>query len=122
MDSPVEAVQIAFTPITVVSTTAGELKTTAEHPLMMADGSFRPAGELRPGDRICVFRGGRVESAPVIECRPTGEARPMFNLRVGDPHTFIADGFVVHNKGGGGFGGGGAVPRQRRLHGATRPP
>jgi len=46
VDSPVEAIQTAFTPITVVSTTAGELKTTAEHPLMMADGSFRPAGEL----------------------------------------------------------------------------
>jgi predicted lipid-binding transport protein (Tim44 family) len=29
---------------------------------------------------------------------------PVFNLTVTGPHTFIADGFVVHNKGGGGGG------------------
>jgi predicted lipid-binding transport protein (Tim44 family) len=62
---------------------------------------------LKPGDQLCVFNAGRAASASVVECRSTGEACLVFNLRVGAPHTFIADGFVVHNKGGGGgFGGG----------------
>src|SRR5206468_3061782 len=35
-----------------------------------------------------------------------GTETQVYTLSVGAPHTFIADGFVVHNKGGGGFHGG----------------
>ena len=76
VDSPVEAIHLAFTPITVVRTTAGELKTTAEHPLMMRDGAFRPAGELKPGDQSAF-------SAPAASRPPrsSNAARPARRAR-----------------------------------------
>ena len=80
-------------------TDAGTLRTTAEHPILCADGTFRPAGNLTPGNSL---PGAQVVGGAL------GTEEPVYNLRVGPPHTFMADGFVVHNKGGGGgFGGGG---------------
>ena len=80
-------------------TDAGILRTTAEHPILCANGKFRRAGNLTSGDPL---PDARVVSGAL------GAEELVYNLRVGPPHTFIADGFVVHNKGGGGsFGGGG---------------
>jgi predicted lipid-binding transport protein (Tim44 family) len=93
----VEAVQVTRDQVLMLETSAGTLRTTAEHPLLCADGRFRLAGELTRGDRL--------ENATIQRCVVGGE-QTVYNLTVGTPHTFIADGFVVHNKGGGFHGGG----------------
>jgi len=89
----------------VLETDHGKLRTTVEHPVRLADGAFREAGELRRDDAVLVWLNGQFEPAKVRARRIEPDEREVFNLEVGAPHTFIADGFVVHNKGGG-FGGG----------------
>lgn len=104
--SPVE-VQVRETharrsPLLVVQTTRGGLRTTAEHPLAMASGGYRPAGEINPGEAILAWRDGTIITAIVTGKLRGEEDEPVFNLTVDGPHTYIACGFVVHNKGGGG--------------------
>lgn len=101
----IEATFVTRAPVLSVETDVGTLRTTAEHPLLCGDGRFRPASELSHGDRL-----GR---AMVIRCVPQDE-QLVFNLRVDAPHTFVASGFVVHNKGGGCFPAG---TRIRTPHG-----
>ncbi len=172
----VEATYAARSPILVLETGRGPVRTTAEQPFLAADGRFCPAGELAAGDvrllawahreivaraspaTICwgaprfrpnqtscptqecqgcqlpgvgalgvlgilgvldsischnpsghllAWAGGRLGPAPLMQCPPTDQEEPVFGLQVDGPHTFIAAGFIVHNKGGGGFGGGG---------------
>jgi len=89
-----------------VQTDRGVLTTTAEHPLRLAAGGYRPAGDLAPGDAVLVMGRGdgsqQLEAATVQAVRVTGRRAAVYNLTVDGPHTFVADGFVVHNKGGGG--------------------
>ena len=88
-----------------IRTSAGVLCATAEHPFRLSDGTFRPLGELAPGMRVCVADAATVRPATVLGPGAPRPAQEVFNLEVEEPHTFIADGFVVHNKGGGGGGG-----------------
>ena len=95
----VEATFVTRARVLTLRTDAGLLRTTAEHPVLCADGKFRDAGEL--------VRGARLPGVLVTGVA-LGTEELVYNLRVGSPHTFVANGFVVHNKGGGGgFGGGG---------------
>ena len=93
----VDATYVTRAQVLTLVTDAGTLRTTAEHPILCADGRFRRAGNLTLGDPL---PGARVVGGAL------GTEEPVYNLRVGPPHPFVADGFVVHNKGGG-FGGGG---------------
>ncbi len=90
----VEATFVTRSRTLTVFTDAGALRTTAEHPLLGADGEFHLAGILAPGDRL---------NGATVRRIGTGAEDIVYNLRVGSPHTFVADGFVVHNKGGGCF-------------------
>jgi len=99
--------------VTIV-TPAGSLETTAEHPVRLAAGGFRCAGELKAGDSVVMWSEAGTWVVTVTAVEFTGVSAHVYNLTVGSPHTFIADGFVVHNKGGGfhsssrgGSGGGG---------------
>jgi predicted lipid-binding transport protein (Tim44 family) len=99
-----------------VTTDAGVLNTTDEHPLLTADGAFAQAGMLKAGDRVMVFRDETLLPA-TITATEAGEHAQVYNLTVDGPHTYIADGFVVHNKGGGGCfpaGTGVATPQGSR--------
>lgn len=98
----VSGVYLNFSPLLVLRTAQGELRTTDEHPLLTPAGDFRPAGELAVGTGLM-----RADGRPaVIEGIARGaDAGPVYTLQIAGPHTFIADGFVVHNKGGGGGGG-----------------
>ena len=93
----VQATFVTKSRVFTLLTDHGTLRTTAEHPLFCADGQFRLAGELSRGDRL--------QNATIQRCVIGGE-QTVYNLTVGTPHTFIADGFVVHNKGGGFHGSG----------------
>ena len=98
----VEATYAARRPLLAVQTDRGRLLTTVEHPLRLDDGGFRPAGELRAGQRVLVWRDGAFQPARIESVRLEGREETVHNLHVGWPHTFIAGDFVVHNKGGGG--------------------
>ena len=86
-----------------IETSGGALITTETHPISLGEGRFRAAGDLRPGDRIMNWKGGRVVAKTVRKLSFVGDEELVFNLQVGDPNTFIAQGIVVHNKGGGCF-------------------
>ena len=90
-----------------VPTDRGTLRTTSEHPVQLARGGFVQAGALTVGDAIRHWDGRHVDMAVVQRLTVSNEEVVVFNLQVDTPHTFLADGFVVHNKGGGFSGGGG---------------
>lgn len=72
------------------------LNTTAEHPLLTRNG-FAPAGKLKPGDEIAFLSGSDQRWAAITATRLLKVETPVYNLEVGQPHTFIAEGFIVHN-------------------------
>ncbi|MEI6609163.1 MAG: TIM44-like domain-containing protein, partial [Deltaproteobacteria bacterium] len=86
-----------------VKTNLGELRTTTEHPVGLTDGTFLEAGRLRPGDSVIFRDNGRLIPATVLQTTKSDTKELVYNLSVNQPHTFLADDFVVHNKGGGGF-------------------
>lgn len=105
--STVEAVHVARCELLTVQTSSRILTTTADHPLLLAGADcgmpcFIPAGRLKPGDRIVTWQHGRAQEQTVLDVKRLGVEQTVYTLGVGGPHTFIADGFVVHNKGGGG--------------------
>jgi uncharacterized membrane protein YgcG len=101
----VHAAFVTRAPVLTLHTSAGDLRTTAEHPVLCRDNQFRDAGVLYIGDRIINQSVGGVSDAdwqhhPKIESIETGPPALVYNLSIAAPHTFVADGFVVHNKGG----------------------
>ncbi len=99
----VKVLFISKSPVMQIRTGEEVLAATEEHPVSIGRGRFRQAGELRPGDRILKWKDGRL-----VERKVHGISHPVgdelvFNLQVEAPNTFIADGIVVHNKGGGCF-------------------
>ena len=83
------------------------LRTTAEHPIAVGGDRFVLAGLLEPGQHVLTLRDGKTLSVPILEVRRIEGTVEVFNLTVDSPHTFVAEGVIVHNKGGG-FGGGGS--------------
>ncbi|MEK6742235.1 MAG: polymorphic toxin-type HINT domain-containing protein [Nitrospirota bacterium] len=100
--SLVRSTHATRSPHLVIRTTQGDLTTTTEHPLARASGSFLQAGELVPGDAILKWKDGHSTPAYVTGIELLAVDAMVYNLTVEGPHTFIAGGFVVHNKGGGG--------------------
>ncbi len=86
----------------VIRTGKGKLVATPEHPLLTRDG-FTEVRDLEKGMEIAFIEEGRRVWTKIKSIR-TGGVAPVYNLEVDPPHTFIANGFVAHNKGG--FGGG----------------
>jgi len=103
----VEDVFSTSSSLLTIRTDLGALRTTAEHPVLVMGGGFRHAGQVRVGQSLGIWRDGRLGYSPVRSIGVSPGQVAVFNLGVSWPHTFIADGFVVHNKGGGGFHGGG---------------
>ncbi|MDI1250635.1 MAG: polymorphic toxin-type HINT domain-containing protein, partial [Lacunisphaera sp.] len=97
--APITGVYLNFAPLLVLHTAQGELRTTDEHPLLTPAGDFLPAGGLGIGATL-VRADGR--PAAIQSITHAAGAGPVYTLQVAGPHTFIADDFIVHNKGGGG--------------------
>ena len=110
----VKTIFVSKSPLLEVRTDRGTFRATRDHPVSLGGGRYRPAGELRLGDQVARWEEGRATGDKVrrIESRPGTEL--VFNLEVEEPHTFIAGGVVVHNKGGGCLPGGTPV---RTPHG-----
>ena len=97
----VEVVDIAETPFHEMEREAAEggaLGTTATQPVGLEGGGFRPAGELKPGDRIWRWQGGKRRAVAVTAVTAAGRETEVFNLILGEPTGFVAGGFVVRSK------------------------
>jgi len=79
------------------------LVTTAEHPLLTANW-YTPAGALRVGiDSVAVLGdGNKVEFHKVLAVTANHVRATVYTFETLTNHTFIANRFLVHNKGGGG--------------------
>lgn len=80
-----------------------ELVGTADHPVMLIDGSWKPLGELAPGDRVCsLYRreSGRLKlvNHTVLSVETAGR-QDVYDMTVPGVHNFVANGVVVHNSG-----------------------
>ena len=96
----VRALLTARNTLLKVETRQGWLEATPEHPMGELGGGFRPLGQLHRGDRILRREGGKLISDRLRRISQTAGETLVFNLQVDEPHTFLAAGFVVHNKGG----------------------
>jgi uncharacterized protein (TIGR03067 family) len=81
-----------------VRTDGGALVTTATQPVALVGGGFRPAGELKPGDRIWRWADGKRRAVAVQRVSPANREAEVFNLVLGEPMAFVAGGFVVRSK------------------------
>ena len=81
-----------------VRTEAGRLLTTETQPFSLASGGLRAAGELEAGDQICRWNGSGRRPATVLSVTATGREEAVFNLILGDPAIFLANGFLVRSK------------------------
>nr|WP_324603494.1 RHS repeat-associated core domain-containing protein [Propionibacterium acidifaciens] len=68
-----------------VSTTAGDLVTTTNHPLYVEDRGFTPAGRLHQGDRL---RGPDGTTTEVTTLQSTGTTETVHNLGVAGTHNY----------------------------------
>ena len=101
----VKTIFISKNQVLKIKTSGGILSATDEHPVSLGGGRFKQAGDLRPGDHIVRWKDGRLVAKTVRKVsRIEGEGL-VFNLQVDEPRTFVAEGMVVHNKGGGGSSG-----------------
>ncbi len=99
----VNTIFVSKSPVLRIETNEGAFVVTEEHPVSLGEGRFRQAVEIHPGDRIVKWKDGRLVARRVREVSPPAGDELVFNLQVDDPNTFIAEGMVVHNKGGGCF-------------------
>ena len=93
---------------------------TSEHPFMTEEGwkSIKPEktkerdgielynqlkGELKIGDKL-VTEKGLIEIKEIKSKEINDPKMPLYNFNVSNDNSYIADGYVVHNKGGGGGG------------------
>ncbi len=100
----VRSLLVARNELLEVKTRRGSLQATPDHPVGGVGGNFQPLGELHRGDRILRWASGRLTSDRVRRVSQGLSEALVFNLQVDAPHTFLASGIVVHNKGGS-FGG-----------------
>ncbi|MCJ7783555.1 MAG: TIM44-like domain-containing protein, partial [Desulfobacterales bacterium] len=101
--STVKTVFVSKDTMVRIKTNGGDLVTTAEHPVSLKEGMFKQAGDLHPGDRVMKWKNGRLTAKTVRKVLFTEDEGLVFDLQVGEPHTYVAEEIVVHNKGGGCF-------------------
>jgi hypothetical protein len=94
----VESVFVTRNRLVEVRTDLGSLLTTETQPFSLSSGGLRPAGELKAGDRICCWNGGESQAATVHSVSATGREAPVFNLNLGSPAIFVANGCLVRSK------------------------
>ena len=108
---------------------------TSEHPFMTEEGwkSIKPEktkerdgvelynqlkGELKIGDKL-VADNGLIEITDIKSKEMNSPEMPLYNFNISNDNSYIADNYIVHNKGGstgGGIGGMGAGMCFRSKH------
>lgn len=98
----VESIFARRSQLVEVMTGSGPIRATAGHPFALADGGFCEAGTLTSGQNLLALEESTPRSTRVLSVSDLHGETTVFNLSVQRPHTFMAAGFLVHNKGGGG--------------------
>ncbi|NYZ77733.1 TIM44-like domain-containing protein [Candidatus Micrarchaeota archaeon] len=78
---------------------------TAEHPFYIGNSFYKQASLLKVGDFVYIISANSLEKEKIDDVTIFENETTAYNLEVGGSHTFIANSFAVHNKGGGGGGG-----------------
>ena len=81
---------------TITSKSGGTIDLTRSATL--AGGGLRAAGELKAGDRIQSWDGHQRRTVAVWSVAATGREAQVFNLVLGEPMLFVADGFLARSK------------------------
>jgi hypothetical protein len=82
----------------VITTDEGETFTSPEHPFYIGNGEYILAGLLIAGDTLIFKKGCRLEPRIVLSVKKNFGEFEVFNIEVGNVHTYFANGFAVHNK------------------------
>ena len=72
--------------------------TTETQPLALVGGTLKAAGELKAGDKIYRWADGERKATKVKSVTPTLREEKVFNLILGDPVLFIANGYLARSK------------------------
>jgi len=94
----VTAVFVTRNRLLKVQTKNGALVTTETQPIALEGGGFRPAGELKAGDRVWRWTGAERRAVTVLGTSPADREAEVFNLVLGEPTIFIAGDFLVRSK------------------------
>ncbi|MDA1231460.1 MAG: 3-dehydroquinate synthase, partial [Planctomycetota bacterium] len=94
----VASVFVTMNRLIEVRTEESTLTTTETQPLALAEGGLLAAGELKLGDRIYMWDGRERRAVVVRSVNPTGQDARVFNLILGEPVLFIANGFLARSK------------------------
>lgn len=74
------------------------LRVTPEHRIFIGADEFVPADELEVGSRVWCSVGGSFAPLEVARIEALPEAQvTVYNLDIGDYHTYVANGVAVHN-------------------------
>tara|TARA_B110000211_G_scaffold105472_1_gene122694 strand:+ start:899 stop:2206 length:1308 start_codon:yes stop_codon:yes gene_type:complete len=80
----------------------GDVKCTSEHPFLVLDGSdyrFKRAHLLSEGDILIKGNGSDVEQVSISSIEIIEEDVEIVSLDVSNTDTYIANGYITHNKG-----------------------
>lgn len=83
----------------------GHLDLTSDHPVRLVDGSYRPAGELKPGDDLLSLNGEKGSGYAylcatvheVLSIEPLPGMVDVYDITIEDTQNFIAAEICVHN-------------------------
>ncbi len=73
---------------------------TAEHPFFIGDGKYQEAQNLKTGDVLYVDQSNLLVPTVIAQNLRINEPTNAYNLTVDNFHTFFANDFAVHPKGG----------------------
>lgn len=108
-----DVVELIFARDVLGETTELSLRLTPDHKVRMADASWRPAGELQPGDYVMVDRANSstetsdilgydmqlsLPRARVVSVEPAGREM-VYDVQVPGPNEFVASGLRIANCG-----------------------
>src|SRR5262249_17399684 len=85
----VEEVFVRLAPVLNLHIGDQIIRTTAEHPFFVEGRGWQPASSLRRGDRLSTEAGDWIPTQAVTD---SGDVITVFNLRVGDFHTYFVGG------------------------------
>ena len=66
--------------------------------MALHDGGLRSAGELKAGDKILKWDGREQRPTAVLEIAATDREARVYNLVLGEPVLFVAQGFLARSK------------------------
>lgn len=82
----------------LIKTKSQEVNVTAEHPFYVGDSSFKKVKELTTKDELYVMKNNELYQTTIISILLVNKSTTVYNLQVEPPNTFVANGFIVHNK------------------------